>query len=86
MNWGRDGYGWMDGRGMLFMGFFWILILCLGIWFITWMIRREKTGQLQETPRQILDRRYASGEIDAGAYAQARTLIEGRAPDAGESK
>lgn len=87
MNWYRgDGYGWMDGGGMLVMGLIWILIFGLGIWLVTRVIGKNGSSSVQETPRQILDRRYASGEIDAAAYAQARKLIEGKTPDIGESK
>jgi putative membrane protein len=89
MNWyGRDGYGWMDGGGMLLMGLIWILIIGLGIWLVTWLTRRDKSTAVPntETPRAILDRRFASGEIDATAYAQARRLIEGQAPGPEETK
>lgn len=89
MNWyGRDGYGWMDGGGMLLMGLIWILIIGLGIWLVTHLTRRDKSSTLPntETPRQILDRRFASGEIDATAYAQARRLIEGQVPGPEETK
>jgi putative membrane protein len=89
MNWYRgDGYGWMDGGGMLVMGLLWILFVCLGIWLVTWLTRRDKTTAMpkDETPRQILDRRFASGEIDAAAYAQARRLIEGQASTIEENK
>lgn len=89
MNWyGRDSYGWMDGGGMLVMGLIWILIIGLGIWLVTWLTHRDKSASLPkvDTPRQILDRRFASGEIDAAAYAQARRLIEGQAPGPDENK
>jgi putative membrane protein len=89
MNWyGRDGYGWMDGGGMLVMGLIWILIIGLGIWLVTWLTHRDKAASLpkEQSPRQILDRRLASGEIDAAAYAQARRLIEGQVPGAEETK
>jgi len=76
----------MDGGGMLFMGLIWILIIGLGIWLVTWLTRKDKSVPKEESPRQILDRRFASGEIDAAAYAQARRLIEGHAPDSGETK
>lgn len=79
MNWYRgDGYGWMDGGAMLVMGLFWILLVGLGIWLITRSMGKEKTVSVQESPRQVLDRRLASGEIDAEAYKQARKLIEGK--------
>lgn len=86
MNWYRDGYGWTDGGGMIFMAVLWIVIIGLGIWLVTWLTRRDKLVPREETPRQILDRRFATGEIDAAAYAQARRLIEGHSPDVSETK
>lgn len=86
MNWYRNGYGWTDGGGMILMAVIWILIIGLGIWLVTWLTRRDKSVPRQETPRQILDRRLAAGEIDAAAYAQARRLIEGHSSDVSEIK
>lgn len=79
MNWYRDGYG-MDGSGMVLMALMWLTIIGLGIWFLTWITRRDQyrgpVTEKADTPRQILDRRFASGEIDAETYSQARKLIE----------
>ena len=76
MNWSGDGNGWMNGGGVVYMGLFWILLIGLGIWLVTWLTRREKPAERQENPRQILDRRLAVGEIDSTVYAQARRLID----------
>jgi putative membrane protein len=35
------------------------------------------TAPPRETPREILDRRFASGEIDPDAYTQARAVLAG---------
>ncbi len=89
MGWYRgDGYGWMNGGGWLMMGLFWILIIGIGIWLVTWLTRKDRqmSSPVSETPRQILDRRFASGEIDATAYAQARRLIEGQTPEGEQTK
>lgn len=75
MNW-FDNNG-MSGGSMVFMSLFWIITIALGIWFVTWLTRGERTSVRQETPRQILDRRFALGEIDATDYAKARRLIDG---------
>ncbi|HUW88278.1 MAG TPA: SHOCT domain-containing protein [Candidatus Paceibacterota bacterium] len=83
MNWYRDGYG-MDGGSIVLMALMWLVIIGFGIWLVTWITRRDNNPPLQhacvvdkmETPRQILDRRFASGEIDADTYSQARKLIE----------
>jgi len=86
MNWYRDGYGWSNGGGMVLMAVIWILIIGLGIWLVTWLTRRDTSVPRQETPRQILDRRFAAGEIDAASYAQARRLIEGHSAVVSETK
>ena len=86
MNWYRDGYGWTDGGGMLLMALIWLLIIGLGIWLVTWLTRGDRSTPREETPRQILDRRFAAGEIDAAGYAQARRLIEGHSTDVSETK
>jgi putative membrane protein len=83
MNWYGNGNGWMGGGGMIFMGLFWILLIGVGIWLVTW---RDQPSLHQENPRQALDRRFAAGEIDATAYAQARRLIESHSSDLGETK
>lgn len=86
MDWYGNGYGWMGGGGILWMALTWIIIIGLSIWFVTWLTRRDKSVERAETPRQILDRRLASGEIDATAYAQARRLIDGHSAGGAESK
>lgn len=79
MNWYRDGYG-MDGGSIVLMALMWLTVIGLGIWFLTWITRRDQyrapVTEKTDTPRQILDRRFASGEIDAETYSQARKLIE----------
>ncbi len=84
MNWYRD--GGMDGGSMIFMGLLWILVIGLGIWFVTWLTRREGPNAPQETPRQILDRRFALGELDSAEYAKARRLLDGHAVETDKIK
>jgi putative membrane protein len=86
MNWYGDGNGWMGGGSMIFMGFFWIFLIGLGIWLVTWLTRRDRPSAPQENPRQVLDRRFAAGDIDAATYAQARRLIDSHTSDLGETK
>lgn len=80
MGWWQDGNGWygMNWWGMGLMMIFWIVLIGLGIWAV---IRFTQGGDRQatispESPRAILDRRFASGEIDAQSYAEARRLLE----------
>jgi putative membrane protein len=75
------GYG-TDGWSawMLFMGIFWVVLIGLVVWAAVRLSRRadEATHRALESPRQILDRRYAAGEIDEAQYARTRSVLEGR--------
>jgi putative membrane protein len=61
MNWGN--YGWGMGFGWIFMVLFWALVI-LGIVYIVQAIsRRPGQSWPEETPLDILKKRYAKGEI-----------------------
>ena len=84
--------GWNGGMGpagWLFMSLFWVLLLVVVVWAAAQLFpaRRETvapaTGpaldrQSSEDPQQILDRRLASGEIDAEVYAQLSETLARR--------
>ena len=70
--------GWGSGLGMLVMLVIWGGLIGLGVWAVARLTRGESRPAPVETPRQILDRRLASGDIDAEQYAEARHLLEGR--------
>ena len=75
------GYGYGNGGWwMLSMGAFWVVLVAVVIWAGMRLSRHTDapTGAKVESPRHILDRRFASGEIDEAQYAQAR-----RVPQAG---
>jgi putative membrane protein len=80
MMWGYGpGWGWM-----MLMPLLWILLLGVIIWAVVRLVQRpgDHGGdqQRRETPQEILDRRYASGDIDADAYTQTRAHLVGREP------
>lgn len=68
------GYGW--GGGMLLMAIFWvvlvvaILVVVRALWERP--AAREGPGRHVETPLEILQRRYARGEIDRAEYEEKR--------------
>lgn len=68
------GYGW--GGGMLLMALFWIIlvvafvVLARGLWGRP--PAREGPGGHLESPLEILQRRYARGEIDRAEYEEKR--------------
>ncbi len=77
--------GWHNGWGMMGSGwFFWLLLLIL-IGLIVWLFIRSASAQAersgpsrtnQETPLEILQKRYARGEISQQEYQQLRGDLE----------
>lgn len=84
MSWYRD--GGMEGYSILYMALVWVTLIAAGLFIVRWLTQREKGTQNVETPRQILDRRYANGEIDQTEYAMSRRLIEGHRVETEKSK
>lgn len=80
MGWYDHGWGWGAGLGMVMMIVVWGGLIALGVWAVARLTRGEPRPTPTETPRQILDRRFASGEIDTEQYAEARHLLESRGP------
>lgn len=67
--------------GMVMMVAIWGGLIALAVWAVARVTRTERHASPGlEPPRAILDRRFASGEIDAQEYAQARRILE--SPDA----
>ncbi len=63
------------GSGMMWL--FWIVILVLLVWFVTALARRsENSADRPKSAREILDERYARGEIDREEYEQKRADLE----------
>ena len=78
MDWGSGWNG--SGSNWLLMGgvmLFWIAVVVVGIWLVLRVTARDYS-QIKsiDTPKSILDRRFASGEISVEQYAAARKLIE----------
>lgn len=79
---GYYGNGWGSmGWGMLFGGVFWIALIVLVIAGIAWFFRSPR--DIAERDRRssgldVLDQRYASGELDREEYLQRKRDILGR--------
>ena len=80
MGWYGSGMGF---GGWFFMGLFWLLLLGVIIWAVVRLLptRHQVTGGpgAPETPEEILDRRFARGEIDLETcQAQRAALAQAR--------
>lgn len=72
--WNGSGSNWLLMGGMMI---FWIAVVAIGIWMILRVTERDqKQVKSLDTPKSILDRRFANGEISVEQYAAARKLIE----------
>jgi putative membrane protein len=66
------GYG-TGGWWMVLMPLLWIALLAPVVWAVVWAVRSDD----RESALEILDRRYARGEIDDATYTTARARLSG---------
>lgn len=80
--WGYGPYGggWGMGLFMLFGGVFWIMILVLGAFAVAWLVRSGHPARIERGAAglDILEERYARGEIGRDEYLQKKRDILGR--------
>ena len=78
------GMGWgMGWGGWLFMGLFWLVLFGLILFLMVRLLSTSGPAGTarppEETPEDILDKRFARGEIDLEAYqAQRAALAQAR--------
>jgi putative membrane protein len=71
-------YGGGMGSGMwLFMGLFWVALLALIVWLVVQLLpsRNRPAPGGHDPAQEILDRRFARGEIDEQTYAAQRAVL-----------
>jgi putative membrane protein len=69
------GYGWgMGVAGWILMVLFWVLMIGAVVVLVAWLLpgARDPVRGGSETPEEILDRRFALGELDGDQYRKAR--------------
>jgi len=72
----NDTYGWGMGWGMPFFGlFFWILIIAGIVFLVRWLMGSPR-NDTRENPLDILNRRYARGDIDQETFRQMKKDLE----------
>jgi len=69
--------GWFWGMH-LFWWLFWVLLIALFFGLLTPVPRHK----VRETPLEILQRRYAAGELSTEEYEERKTRIKRDAPSA----
>jgi putative membrane protein len=73
------GYGWgMGVGGWIAMTVFWLALIVLVVWGITRLLpgqRQDSATPRAETPEEVLDRRFALGELDEDTYHRMRTQL-----------
>lgn len=80
-----DGWDGIGVAGWLLMTVFWIVLVAAIVWAVANLLPGRNAGESRsversERPEEILDRRLASGEIDASTYDELRTKLRaGRA-------
>jgi putative membrane protein len=78
LNWMHGGT-WSGGFGSLVMGLFWVLLILAPALAIAALMRNRPGGTgvapPRETPLEILQRRYARGEIDQKEYEERRRTL-----------
>jgi putative membrane protein len=75
MNWS----GGMGAAGWVLMSVFWVVLIAVIVWALAALFgrgdRSAGSAAIAERPEEILDRRLASGEIDADTYDTLRTKL-----------
>jgi putative membrane protein len=71
--------GWMNGWGMGFGMILWLAIAALIIAGLVWLVRSQpiRGGQRHSTGLDVLDDRYARGEITRDEYLRMKRDITG---------
>ncbi len=70
---GYGGFGLLGGLGMGVGMILWIALIALVIWAVVALFSRW--GHPDERPLEILERRYARGEISEAEFEQARERL-----------
>jgi putative membrane protein len=72
----------MGGGGMMLVGLVWLALLVAAGAAIVWLIIRGGGRSTDPDARQVLDVRYARGELDRETYLHMRADLADRAPAA----
>jgi putative membrane protein len=77
-------WGWGFWGMSVFWWFFWVALIVLFFSFLT-PVPRSRARERRETPLDILQRRYANGELTTAEYEERRARLIGDEHAAGET-
>lgn len=66
----------MDAGWWVLMPVLWISLIVLIVWLVVRLFPGRESAARAEDAKGLLDRRLASGEIDAGTYDQLRDRLD----------
>ena len=80
MGYGGMGWGGIGVGGMIGMVVFWLVLIALIVWAVSRLlpgrqVRQRQSQSAEETPEEILDRRFARGEVDLETYQLQRAAL-----------
>ena len=80
MGYGGAGWGGMGWGGVVGMVLVWVVLIGLIVWAATRLLPSRRGGNVnqqsaQDTPEEMLDRRFARGEIDLENYQSQRAAL-----------
>ncbi|MHB1063705.1 MAG: SHOCT domain-containing protein [Georgenia sp.] len=68
----------MGAGGWIAMAVFWVALIALIVWAVVRVFPsadKHDAGPRAETPQEILDRRFAGGELDAETYRSMQEAL-----------
>ena len=73
MHWGSGTMGWGSGIGMIA---FWIIIIVVIVVIVKMLSSKSKETKEKENPIQIINRRYANGELSKEEFDSMKKDLE----------
>jgi putative membrane protein len=77
MGWYDNGMGW---GGWLLMTLAMVAFWALVVFVVVALFRSDASGAVRRTPEEILNERFARGDIDAAEYHARRDALHGDHP------
>jgi len=65
-NWNMHGFGWI----------FWLVVIALLVWFLVSFISTKNKNTPNESPLEILKKRFARGEITKQEFEEKKKALE----------